>query len=373
MLIRVEQIPSQKIRNGSSTIDIGIVTCDQCGVNFEVRNDRITREFHFCCRACKTKSCSHGVLRDKTSKTCLERFGVAVPTQAEHVKEKSKKTNLERYGVEYTGQAEVKLHKTKETFQCEYGVDCALQHPLFLERYKRTSLNRYGTEHPNKCEKMREKISIINSSAEVKSKKEETCLRNYGMAHPMQNEGVKSKFRQSMLTRHGVSNPFESQEICAAAGATCLIRYGTMVPMRNIAVKNKKLRTQRANNTFNVSKPEDLCWKFLCCRYGTKNVERNVTVNYRWPVDFLIVSLATFVQIDGVYYHGLDRPLAEISKHCTATDVQIHKKYLTDREQDIWFPANNIKLVRVTDIELSIYSKEPNFEILAAKIEKINA
>jgi hypothetical protein len=60
-------------------------------------------------------------------------------------------------------------------------------------------------------------------------------------------------------------------------------------------------------------------------------------------------SIDTYVQLDGVYWHGLDRPIELIAEHRTKRDVQIHKKWATDREQDAWFAERGMKLVRITD------------------------
>lgn len=70
---------------------------------------------------------------------------------------------------------------------------------------------------------------------------------------------------------------------------------------------------------------------------------------------FYIPEIDTYVQFDGVYWHGLDRPLEEIAKYKTKRDVQIYKKWLSDREQDRWFKEQGMKLVRITDIQ---YLKE---------------
>jgi hypothetical protein len=57
------------------------------------------------------------------------------------------------------------------------------------------------------------------------------------------------------------------------------------------------------------------------------------------------------VQLDGVYWHGLDRPIDVIAERRTKRDAQIHKKWLMDREQDRWFVENGMRLIRITDLQ----------------------
>ena len=76
-----------------------------------------------------------------------------------------------------------------------------------------------------------------------------------------------------------------------------------------------------------------------------------MVINDIWPIDFFISFIGTFIQLDGVYWHGLDRPILKIKESKSARDQQIYKKWLTDREQDRWFQENKLNLVRITDLE----------------------
>lgn len=88
---------------------------------------------------------------------------------------------------------------------------------------------------------------------------------------------------------------------------------------------------------------DDLCKAF-------PDVAAQVWINDKC-VDFYVPSIDTYVQFDGVYWHGLDRPIDIIAEGRTARDVQIYKKWLSDREQDAWFLAQGMRLARFTDAE----------------------
>lgn len=113
----------------------------------------------------------------------------------------------------------------------------------------------------------------------------------------------------------------------------------------------KRHETMKRNGTYRKSSVEDQVYDYLCSTFGDDQVERNVMINDKWPIDFYVKSIDTYIQLDGVYWHGLDRPIEEIAKHKTPRDAQIHKKWMTDRAQDAWFKERGMTLKRLTDVQ----------------------
>lgn len=70
-----------------------------------------------------------------------------------------------------------------------------------------------------------------------------------------------------------------------------------------------------------------------------------------WPIDFYIPSIDTYIQFDGVYWHGLDRPIEVIRSSSKVRDQAIVVKWETDRKQNAWFNEHARRLIRVTDEE----------------------
>ena len=66
-------------------------------------------------------------------------------------------------------------------------------------------------------------------------------------------------------------------------------------------------------------------------------------------VDFFIRSHNIYVEFDGVYWHGLNRPLEQIRQSQTKRDVSIFAKWQDDRQFDVWCKNNNLNLIRITD------------------------
>lgn len=110
----------------------------------------------------------------------------------------------------------------------------------------------------------------------------------------------------------------------------------------------KRHETMKRNGTYRKSRPEDELYKYLVQRFG--DVERQRYVN-GWPIDFYVPSVDAYVQLDGVYWHGLDKPIEQIRQSSRPRDRQIVKKWETDRAQGAWFAAREMRLVRITDAQ----------------------
>ena len=107
----------------------------------------------------------------------------------------------------------------------------------------------------------------------------------------------------------------------------------------------KTVETKRKNGTFKAtSKPEEALYQKLLERFDADDIERWVPIN-KWSIDFYIKSVDTYVQLDGVYWHGLDKSIDFLKEN----DTQRYKWYLKDRQQDKYFSEHNLKLIRITD------------------------
>lgn len=59
----------------------------------------------------------------------------------------------------------------------------------------------------------------------------------------------------------------------------------------------------------------------------------------------------TYIQLDGVYWHGLDRSIEELMRSKSPRDKVILGTVRRDAEQNEWCRASGTKMIRVTDIE----------------------
>ena len=102
--------------------------------------------------------------------------------------------------------------------------------------------------------------------------------------------------------------------------------------------------------------PENACYEALCELFGEDDVERHALVN-GWDIDLRVNSLNTCIQVDGTYWHGLDRHVATITEFKHPRDRVIYSTFLRDKRQVEWFKSNGLKLVRVTDTQIVRWMK----------------
>lgn len=138
---------------------------------------------------------------------------------------------------------------------------------------------------------------------------------------------------------------FQSLELCAKREATWRAKYNQGCPPQAVEAAKRAIETQPIKWS---SKAEAQFGDLLRKHFDA--VKHQKWIN-GWPIDFYIPSLDTYVQFDGVYWHGLDRPIEIIRASSKIRDRAIVQKWETDRVQDAWFAEAGIRLIRVTDIQ----------------------
>jgi hypothetical protein len=161
--------------------------------------------------------------------------------------------------------------------------------------------------------------------------------------------------------RLGVAYPMQSAAVRAKTIATCQSRYGVDNVQQVADIKQRscltflaRLEDEQQYHGVWTSKQEDAFFECLVRRFGREDVVRQkrapAAQDHR-VVDFYMKSIDTYVQFDGAYWHGLDRPIDVIEKSDTQRDKDIARRWRDDRAQDVVFAAQKLRLVRVTDVE----------------------
>lgn len=98
--------------------------------------------------------------------------------------------------------------------------------------------------------------------------------------------------------------------------------------------------------------------------FGYDDIEQQTLVKHGtkkpWLIDAYVKSLKTYVELDGEFWHGLDKPYEKLHSNGKAA-------YDRDRRRDAWFEANNLKLVRITDKEFLAAQKTGDFSEIVVK------
>jgi len=213
---------------------------------------------------------------------------------------------------------------------------------LLFEKKQGTCIAKFG-------------VSNTFQSEEKKKKMKDTSLQRFGVEHHLKSEEQKEKLRDTIRKKYGTDNVFQSDIIKDRMRNTWLKKYGVLNPMQNEEIKSKFNHeeiqkkghaTKKKNKSYGKSKVEDAFFSYLCERFEC--VERQVQIK-DWCIDFKVNDF--YVQLDGVYWHGLDRDVETISKLKNSHDSMILKTKIRDEAQNQWFSSQNLKLIRVTDVD----------------------
>jgi very-short-patch-repair endonuclease len=130
-------------------------------------------------------------------------------------------------------------------------------------------------------------------------------------------------------------------------------KTGYTNPSYNPEIIAKIHQSKKDNGSYGKSIPEDKLYEILCSKFTTEEISRQKVINSR-PIDFYISKINLYVQLDGVYYHGLEWPFKKISDF-------IYFRKIKDEEQSLWFKENNLNLIRVTDKVILKYLDKQEF------------
>ena len=293
-----------------------VALCDECYHEFMIYRCKLQakkNKYHFCSKKCSQHSLSYGKIRLDIQEK-LTNDGFSNITQRPDVRQKIEETNLKKFGFKSNLSSEETKQKRAATFLVKYGVEIASKSDtvknkareswsLKSENEKKAITNKQKTTNCNKSEE---------EQREIRQKTKATLVERYGVTSPLQLQSCKSKAN--------------SPEAC-----------------------KKRFDTMRKNESFRKSKPEEALYLLLCERFGEESVMRQVTLhNTRWPIDFYVKTIDTYIQYDGSYWHGHGRTLEEVAEHKTSRDVMIHTKMLTDMKQNKWFISEGLTLIRIS-------------------------
>jgi len=222
-----------------------------------------------------------------------------------------------------------------------YGCEVSSQNDNVKQKGKKTCLERFGVDNVFKLHDVHERGIQASISEKSRNKAKQTCIKRYGAENPFASSSIKLKCRETLMKNHGVESPMHSPEIKS--------KYDWKL------AKTREHQTRKLNGSYERSKIEDTFFTILVEEF--QNIDRQVIMN-GWAIDFYIKDIDMYVQFDGIYWHGLDRPIEEIRLFKNPRDVLIEGTFKRDLQQNAWFKTNNKQLVRITDKEFKEWQKE---------------
>lgn len=255
-------------------------------------------------------------IKDRIKETLVVKYGVNHPGKSDIVKDKTKKTCVEKYGVTNPAKSEDIKKKMRKTCQDKYGVDFVFQTTEFKENARKTNIKKLGVEHHSQLPERRKKTGEI--------------LKIH-----------RGTWERIMLDKYGVVSPYQLPQ--------------TRENCNNDESLKKKRETMHRNKSWVTSKPEDALYARLCEFFG--DVQRQATVN-RWSIDFYIPSIDTYVNMNGIYWHGRGKTEEELLSSGSKQDKTILSTVKRDQLRESWFKKNQKKLVIVWEDEIESVTAE---------------
>lgn len=395
------EVCSTEFRTKASSQHIRCVTCREkscqsCGNQHKRRGITCSSNCESDLRRKRSME-RHGVerpaqltsVREKTKKTCTERYGEDNPFKSATIKARIKESCISRYGTENPQQCQEVRSKVESTCMERYGTKTPFQSEECKEKARMTCLENYGVEHPawsTQCQDRKKKTSLAKygvehhiSAADVRKKSSETLRKNFGVDNPMFSDEIKlrlkdaldardnmkrektqDKVRETSESKYGVSHFTQSTSVKEKQRQTMVEKYGydnafklpaTRIACHTKEAHKKRIETMKSRGTnFQSSKAEDHLFKLLCEEYTS--VQRHVPVN-GWDIDFYIEDVGTYVNMNGIYWHGRDLSEDQLSESENKQSKTILGTKMRDSLRQLWFDENNKKLVIIWEDELS--------------------
>jgi hypothetical protein len=219
--------------------------------------------------------------------------------------------------------------------------------------------------------------NIKNKSDEEKSKIREKTLKTnkekYGTDHPMKNENVKKKHKDTVIKNHGVDHFMKSEKIKEKQKRTNLERYGVGYYMQTDDVKNKNIEKYGTEYFILSDEFKKKSKKTSLEKYGTSNpMQRHFNTDYKNIFD----NKEEFEKL--LYEHGtykladlINCSICKIHQFANKNSIilpprprshqeEIVLDFLT--ENNIIFTTNNKKILP-SGKELDFYFPEQNLAI----------
>lgn len=278
-----------------------VCTCDQCGVRLTKKYKRGSLKQYqeqpaYCSRGCADLAIkAGGATRERMSATCVDKYGVDNPAKLPETWDKIRATSIERYGAAcYLGSEEGAA--TKQAFLSAQGVQGTLSIPSARVKYQNTLMLHYGVPFPAQ-------------SPVILFRRVQTSITRFGFPSRSQHPEARQKF--SLLAR---TPAFQAK------------RHATL--MRNGVFKRQ------------ASKGEDAVFGALVQVFP--RVQRHVRV-HRWNIDFFIPELASYVNYNGVYWHGRYLSDADLQASLTRQSKVILGTKQRDRDREVWFREQGLR------------------------------
>lgn len=170
-------------------------------------------------------------IRKKIENTTKERYGCRVAMQSSTVREKFKTTMIERYGEEHALRINQFKKKQNDTCIERFGGQ-PLASAEVRARRDATCMERYGTTTPAALDHVKQKIVNTN-------------IERWGTGNPSKTNIIRTQIVKTNLERYGVKNPMLNPDVVHKAQESCMEKYGYPSPLESPDIQSKSQRSHQ--------------------------------------------------------------------------------------------------------------------------------
>jgi hypothetical protein len=187
-----------------------------------------------------------------------------------------------------------------------------MQNDVVKEKTKNTNLKKYGTEF------------ILNSDI-VKQKIENTNIEKYGVKRPLLSKDIQNKTKETMLEKHGVEHGLQSKEIHQKTTQN-LIKNNDWSTILNKSKETKLIKY--GNENYNNQEKSK---KTLLEKYGENNPSKIKTFLEKRNYSKLINSVSNYKYGDKITIQNISKDKCEITCLDCQTTTTIGRHFLVMR------------------------------------------
>lgn len=205
------------------------------------------------------------VRADRTTQTCLDRYGVPNAAFAADSQDRRQATNLERYGAANVfAKGSTLFDKVQQSLEGKrgaHGEANAFAHPEVQAKIRQHWLDKHGVSNPQQV-------------AAIRTQTKATNLERYGHEQTLAVPAVRVKIRATCEQVYGGPAPSCSLEVVQKQRQTNLDRYGVEWTAQDPEVRRKQLETMEAtygSHYFASDQGKAEVRSVLRERYGVEN------------------------------------------------------------------------------------------------------
>ena len=231
----------------------------------------------------------------------------------------------------------------KNTCLSKYGVKNVSSIEYIKEKKKQTYIKHFNADNPLKNELIKNKVKnkLLSKQKEIHEKIKNTCIKKYGVNNTSQLPEIKNKIKNTFIQKYGVSNAMQIQSVKNKFDWDKII--------------NKQIETKKKNNSFHISKSEEVTYQLLKEKY--KDVERQYKSDvYPFACDFFIPSLDLYIECNYHWTHG-GHPYDKNNKE----DQLILEQW---KKKNTKFYNNAINTWTIRDVKKRTVAKENNLNYI---------